>query len=88
MTWCILGIIGAFATYLYFNLKQKDIVGTFVMGYMLAVTVRFVFDVMVNNTAQSNLSLSLLLAMAVGGFTGWAGSQLWIQMKKGKRTGK
>lgn len=88
MTWCILGIIGAFATFLYFNLKQKDIVATFVMGYMLAVTIKFVFDVMANNTAQSNLSLSLLLAMAVGGFTGWAGSQLWIQLKKSKKNQK
>ncbi len=88
LTWCSLGIVGAFSTFLYFNLKQKDIIATFVMGYMLAVTIRFVFDVMVNNTAQSNLSLSLLLAMAVGGFTGWCGSQLWIQLKKSKKTGK
>lgn len=88
MTWCILGIVGSFGTFLYFNLKQKDIVATFVMGYMLAVTIRFVFDVMVNNTAQSNLSLALLLAMAVGGFNGWAGSQLWILMKKGNKPKK
>lgn len=88
ITWCILGIIGAFATYLYFNLKQKDIVTTFVMGYMLAVTIRFVFDVMANNTMQSNLSLSLLLAMAVGGFTGWTGSQMWKLMKKSNKKQK
>lgn len=87
-TWCILGIVGAFGTFLYFNLKQKDIVSTFVMGYMLAVTIRFVFDVMVNNTVQSNLSLALLLAMAVGGFTGWTGSQLWVLMKKSNRPKK
>jgi len=88
LTWCILGIVGSFGTFLYFNLKQKDIVATFVMGYMLAVTIRFVFDVMVNNTAQSNLSLALLLAMAVGGFTGWSGSQLWILLKKGNKPKK
>lgn len=88
LTWCSLGIVGAFGTYLYFNLKQKDIVATFVMGYMLAVTIRFVFDVMVNNTAQSNLSLALLLAMGVGGFTGWCGSQIWIQLKKSNKPKK
>jgi fucose 4-O-acetylase-like acetyltransferase len=85
ITWCFLGIVGAFGTFLYFNLEKRDIIGTFVMGYMLAVTLRFVIDVIVNNVAHSNLSFSLLLAMAVGGFTGWAGSELWVQMKKGRK---
>ncbi|WP_340105955.1 hypothetical protein [Rhodohalobacter sp. 8-1] len=85
ITWCFLGIVGAFGTFLYFNLKKRDIIGTFIMGYMLAVILRFVIDVIVNNIAHSNLSLSLLLAMAVGGVTGWVGSEIWIQMKKGRK---
>lgn len=85
LTWCFLGIIGSFGTFLYFNLKKRDIVGTFIMGYMLAVILRFVVDVIVNNIAHSNLSLSLILAMAVGAFSGWAGSEIWIQLKKTRR---
>ena len=88
LTWCFLGIVGAFGTFLYFNLAKRDIIGTFVMGYMLAVILRFVIDVIVNNMSQSNLSISLLLAMAVGGFTGWTGSEIWIRMKKGRNRKK
>lgn len=85
ITWSILGIFGSFVTFLYFNLQKRDIIGTFIIGYMLAVILRFVIDVIVNNIAHSNLSLSLIIAMTVGGFVGWTGSEMWIQLKKSRR---
>lgn len=88
ITWSILGIFGSFVTFLYFNLQKRDIIGTFIIGYMLAVILRFVIDVIVNNIAHSNLSLSLIIAMTVGGFVGWTGSEMWIQLKKSRRKKK
>lgn len=84
LSWSVLGIIASFGTFLYFNLKRSDIIGTFIIGYMLAVILRFVIDVIVNSMTHSNLGLSLLLAMAVGAFNGWAGSGLWLLMKRNR----
>ena len=84
LSWCILGTIASFGTFLYFNIKRSDIIGTFIIGYMLAVILRFVIDVIVNSMTHSNLGLSLLLAMAVGAFNGWAGSGLWLLMKRNR----
>lgn len=84
-TWILLGVVGSFGTYLYFNLHKRDIIGTFVVGYMVAVILRFVIEVIVINYTHSNLSISLLLAMMVGAFCGWFGSFLWDIMKKSRK---
>ncbi|MFO7846189.1 MAG: hypothetical protein R6V27_06500 [Balneolaceae bacterium] len=84
-TWILLGVVGSFGTYLYFNLHKRDIIGTFVVGYMVAVILRFVIEVIVINYTHSNLSISLLLAMMVGAFSGWFGSFLWDIMKKSRK---
>lgn len=82
--WIFLGTIGSFGTYLYFNLPRRDMIGTFIVGYMLAVILRFVIDVIVNSIMHSNLAFSLALAMAAGGFSGWFGSFLWDLMKRSR----
>ena len=84
-TWCLLGIFGAFITFLYFNLQMRDVIGTFIVGYMLAVILRFVGDIIINNVAHSNLSTSLLLAMGIGAAAGWIGAGSWSLMRKTKR---
>jgi len=85
ITWCLLGIFLAFCTFLYFNLSLKEIIGTFTMGYMLAVILRFVADLVISNMAHSNLSFTLILAMVVGAFCGWAGAGLWTLIKRARR---
>lgn len=88
VTWCFIGIIGAFGTFLYFNLQMRDIIGTFIVGYMLAVILRFVGDIIINNVAHGNLSISLLLAMGVGASAGWVGAGIWEIIRKTKRKKK
>ncbi len=88
ITWCLLGILGAFGTFLYFNLQMRDVIGTFIVGYMLAVILRFVADIIINNIAHSNLSISLLLAMGVGAASGWIGAGSWRLIRKTKRKKK
>lgn len=80
--WILLGVIGSFATFLYFSIKLRDIIGTFTLGYMLAVILRFVSDILINNVTHSNLSISLMISMAVGAFSGWLGSTLWLLMRR------
>ncbi|NBC27022.1 MAG: hypothetical protein GVY08_09185 [Bacteroidetes bacterium] len=82
LLWCSSGILCAFGTYLYYNLSVRDMIGTFVIGYMLAVILRFVADIIVNNIARTNLSITLFYAMLVGAVAGWAGSALWILLRK------
>ncbi|WP_147303623.1 hypothetical protein [Rhodohalobacter sp. SW132] len=88
LTWCLLGVVGSFGTYLYFNLTMRDMIGTFIVGYMLAVILRFVGDIVVNSVAHSNLTNTLFLAIGVGAAAGWIGSGLWILLKKSKRRKK
>ena len=57
-------------------------IGTFVVGYMLAVILRFVADIVVNNISRNNLSITLFFAMVVGALAGWSGSMLWILLRK------
>lgn len=82
LIWSLPGIVSSFVIYLYFNLRKTDIIGLFVIGYMLATTFQFVFDILVNNYSHSNLSLSLLISMAVGAGSGWAGTTLWNLLRR------
>lgn len=85
LIWTLPGIICSFGTFLYFNMKMQDIIGTFIMGYMLAVILRFVMDILVNNIVHSYFSISLLTAMAAGGLSGWMGAGLWLLIKRSRR---
>lgn len=88
ITWALLGILGSFGTFLYFNLQMRDVIGTFIVGYVLAVILRFVGDIIINNIAHGNLSISLLLAMVVGAAAGWIGAGSWRLIRKTKRKKK
>ena len=80
--WILPGVIGSFVTYLYFNLKMRDVIGTFTLGYMLAVILRFVADILINNVAHADLSLALLIALLCGAFSGWFGSAVWVLIRR------
>lgn len=67
---------------------MRDVIGTFIVGYMLAVILRFVGDIIINNIAHSNLSMALLLAMGVGAAAGWIGAGSWKLIGKTKRKKK
>ncbi|MFU8811941.1 MAG: hypothetical protein ACNA78_03180 [Balneolaceae bacterium] len=80
--WALAGIVASFVTYLYFNIRLKDITGVFLLGYMIAVILRFVADILVSNITHANLSLSLLIAMVVGGASGFTGAYIWHLMRR------
>jgi len=82
--WVVMGMVGSFGMFLYFSLKMRDIIGTFTLGYMLAVIIRFVADILINNITHSNLTISLAVSVAAGASAGWLGSMLWTLIRRKK----
>lgn len=82
LIWVMPGIFGSFVTFLYFSIKMREIIGSFMLGYVLAVIIRFVGDILISNVAHGDLSLSLFVALGVGGFSGWFGSAMWALIRR------
>ncbi|MEX0660559.1 MAG: hypothetical protein WD381_06140 [Balneolaceae bacterium] len=80
--WVCFGMVASFGMFLYFSLKMRDIIGTFTLGYMLAVIIRFVADILINNISHSNLTVSLAISIAVGALAGWLGAMMWTIIRK------
>lgn len=80
-TWFLFGMVASFGIYLYFDLKIKDVAGSFTLGYMLAVILRFVADILISNITHSSLSLWLLISMVVGFLAGSTGALIWYVIR-------
>lgn len=85
ITWILIGIAASFVVFFVVNLKMKDMVSSFIIGYMLAVIIYFVSRILVSNMIHSQFVLSLALSIGVGAFTGWVGSLFWSKLKVKKR---
>lgn len=81
-SWVFVGVIAAFVSRFVVNLKASDMIGSFAIGYVIAVVLHFVFGVMMTNYVQSHFEVSLLVALLCGTTAGWLGSVLWIGVKK------
>lgn len=88
IAWGVLGIIASFVTLIVVNLKSKDMISSFIIGYMLAVIVYFVSRILISNMIHSQFILSLALAIGFGILTGWIGTFIWSRVKKKKRIKK
>lgn len=86
--WVGLGLLASFGTNLIFTLKPSEMAGSFAVGYTLAVIIRFVADILINNYTRSNLSMILLVTIATGLVAGWLGSMLWKLMKRSRNQNK
>lgn len=86
--WLGLGLLASFGTNLIFTLKPGEMAGSFAVGYTLAVIIRFVADILINNYTRSNLSMILLVTIATGLVAGWLGSVLWKMMKRSRNRNK
>lgn len=81
-SWGILGLIASIVTLFVVNLKSKDMISSFIIGYMLAVIIYFVSRILISNMIHSQFLLSLTLAIVFGIVTGWFGTFTWGRMKK------
>lgn len=83
--WLLLGIVASFITQFVVNLKMRDMVGCFAIGYVTAVVIHFVSTILITSYIQSRFELSLLMAMVVGILSAWSGSLIWKGVKKKKK---
>lgn len=80
--WVVIGIIASFVSHFIVNLKMRDMVSSFVTGYVIAVIFYFVSRILVSNMVHTQFILSLLVAIAAGLLSGLAGSLIWSFIRK------
>jgi hypothetical protein len=85
--WIFIGIAASFIVQFVVNLKPRDVIGSFAIGYVSAVVLHFVGTIMVSSYVQARFEISLLLALLAGVSSGWIGSLLWSSVKR-KRPAK
>jgi len=87
-TWLLIGILVSFVTQFIVNLKMRDIIGSFAIGYVSAVVIHFVATLLLTNYIQSRFEIILIIALVTGIVSGWAGSLLWASVKKKRKRKK
>ena len=80
--WIGIGIFGSLIVRFIVNLKMRDMVGCFAIGYVIAVVIHFVSSILLSSYIQARFELSLLMALVAGITSGWLGSLLWMGIKK------
>ncbi|MEX2463949.1 MAG: hypothetical protein WD513_06605 [Balneolaceae bacterium] len=85
LLWGGLGIVASFVAQFVVNLKSRDMIGCFAIGYVIAIVIHFVTSILITNFIQSRFELSLLMAMLTGSLAAWIGSMLWKGVKITKK---
>lgn len=85
IVWLLLGVIASFITQFVVNLKMRDMIGCFAIGYVTAVVVHFVSTILLTSYIQSRFELSLFMALVIGILSAWLGSSLWKGVKVNKK---
>jgi len=80
--WLFLGIVSASVALLFINLKIRDMIASFTIGYVLAVVLLFIGGIIFANHIHSQLGIALILSMLTGVISGSAGSAIWTWIKK------
>ncbi|WP_069131950.1 hypothetical protein [Rhodohalobacter halophilus] len=88
LTWVAIGIVASFVALFVVNLKTKDMISSFIIGYMVAVITYFVSRILISNMIHTQFVISLALAIGVGAFSGWVGSLFWSKAKTKNRNKK
>lgn len=84
--WVIFGALAAFFVLFFIRLKTRDMISSFIVGYMIAVIIYFVGLIFAANVIHNQFLTSLLIAIATGAITGWIGSLSWRWIKRKNRT--
>ena len=63
LIWLLLGIVASFITQFVVNLKMRDMIGCFAIGYVTAVVVHFVSTILLTSYIQSRFEFSLFMAL-------------------------
>lgn len=82
VTWIAIGIAATLVVRFVVNLKVREMIGCFAIGYVLALVIHFVGRIMISSYVQTRFEVSLLIAILAGVLSGWIGSLLWTGIKK------
>lgn len=85
LVWLLLGVVASFVTQFVVNLKMRDMIGCFAIGYVTAVVLHFVSTILLTSYIQSRFELSLFMAILTGILSAWLGSLLWRGVKINKK---
>ncbi len=88
ITWLIIGFAASFVVQFVVNLKPRDIIGSFAIGYVTAVVIHFVATILLTSYIQTRFEMTLLLALVVGVLAGWLGTLMWRGVKTTKKKKK
>jgi len=86
--WICLGIFASLIVRFIVNLKIRDMVGCFAIGYVIAAVMYFVSSILTSGYVQAQFELSLLISMLAGVLPGGIGSLIWTGIKKSGSTTK
>lgn len=86
--WTFLGVVATFVVKFVINLKMRDLIGCFTIGYVIAIVIHFVATVLMTSYIQARFELSLLTAILVGALSAWIGSLLWKGVRSSKSNKK
>lgn len=84
--WLASGVAASFFTLFIANLKMRDMIGSFTMGYSIAVIIHFVSRILLANMIHSQFILSMGIAIGFGVLSGWIGSLIWIGIRRKNRS--
>lgn len=85
LIWLLLGVLASFISQFIVNLKLRDMIGCFAIGYVTAVVIHFVSTILLTSYIQSRFELSLFMAIVIGILSAWLGSILWKGVKTNKK---
>lgn len=88
LLWLFMGAVASFVCQFIVNLRMSDIVGSFAIGYVIAIVIHFISGVLVSNYVQTRFELFLLIALLTGSAAGWLGALLWSLLRKSGRKKK
>lgn len=80
--WVAIGLFASLIVRFIVNLKMRDMVSCFAIGYVIAVVIHFVSSILLSSYVHARFEISLLMAMLAGITAGGLGSLLWIGIKK------
>lgn len=75
--WLFSGVLAGCLLPLIIRLNMRDMISSFVVGYVISVIVYFVGLILLKNLFHSQFLLSLLVAIGSGILSAWIGSLIW-----------
>lgn len=86
LTWLFIGLVASFVSQFVVNLKMRDMIGCFAIGYVTAVVVHFTGTILLTNFIQTQFEVTLLAAILTGAISAWLGSLMWTGIKTTKKS--